>query len=174
MGCRFEQMQAYIDEKAIRDEDPERLTLLLARAKADALLPLIANQAILITSDQVVLCKGRMLEKPEGPDEARRFLIDYGSSPARTVTAVVVTDTAARKRVEGVDVAEVVFRPIPPDVIERIIASGEVLHRAGGFSIEDPLFKDYIVRIEGEAESVMGLPMEMTRRLIGEACSVQP
>jgi septum formation protein len=167
MGYRFETMAADIDEKAIRDEDPRRLTLLLAHAKADALLPRI-RAGLLIASDQVVVCNGAILEKPENGNEARRYLEGYGEFPAETVTAVVVANVSAHTRAEGVDVARVVFRRIPPEVIDRLVRSGDILHHAGAFSIEDPLLKDYIVRVEGEPESVMGLPKELTRRLIGE------
>lgn len=168
MGCRFETMAADIDEKAIRDHDPEKLTLLLAHAKADALLPNILSDSILITSDQVVVCGGVILEKPENDDEARKHLKGYATSPAETVTAVVVTNTATSRRAEGVDIAKVVFRSIPSFVMEALIQSGSILQNAGAFSIEDPLLEDYILRIEGEPESVMGLPKEMTKRLVGE------
>lgn len=166
MGCQFEIMTADIDEKAIRNENPERLTLLLAHAKADALLPNIREASILITSDQVVLCNGRILEKPANLDEAREHLRGYAHSPAVTVTAVVVTDTRTNRRSEGVDRAKVIFREIPSYVIEELVRSGWILENAGAFSIEDPLMKDYIINIEGEPESVMGLPREMTERLI--------
>jgi septum formation protein len=167
MGYQFETMAADIDEKAIRDEDTRRLTVLLAHAKADALLPRI-RAGLLITSDQVVVCNGAILEKPENGNEARRYLEGYEKFPAETVTAVVVTDVSARMRAEGVDVARVVFRRVPPEVIDGLVQSGHILHHAGAFSIEDPLLRDYIVRIEGEPESVMGLPKELTRRLIEE------
>lgn len=166
--CQFESMAADIDEKAIRNDDPERLTLLLAHAKADALLPCIHKESILITSDQVVVCGGTILEKPESETEARRYLQGYALSPAVTVTAVVVTNTATRRKSQGVDKAKVVFSSIPSFVIEQLIQRGTILRNAGAFSIEDPLLKDYIVRIEGEPESVMGLPKEMTKRLINE------
>ena len=168
MGCQFETMAADIDEKAIRHHDPEKLTLLLAHAKADALLPLIHKESILITSDQVVVCGGKILEKPESETEARGHLQGYALSPAVTITAVVVTNTSTKRRSEGVDKAKVVFRSIPSSVIEELIRSGTILRNAGAFSIEDPLLKDYIVRIEGEPESVMGLPAEMTKGLINE------
>jgi septum formation protein len=166
MGCRFKTMAADIDEKSIRDDNPEKLTLLLAHAKADALLPCVAGDAILITSDQVVVCGGIILEKPESKDEARRHLQGYALFPAVTITAVVVTNTETKKRSEGVNVAKVVFRPIPSVVIEQLIQCGTILQNAGAFSIEDPLLKGYIVAIEGEPESVMGMPKEMTKRLI--------
>lgn len=168
MGCQFETMAADIDEKALRDDDPEKLTLLLAHAKADALLPHIHKKSILITSDQVVMSGGVMLEKPESEDEAWEHLRGYAESPAVTITAVVVTDTGTNRRSAGVDSAEVIFRSIPASVIQRLVQTGKILQNAGSFSIEDPLMKDYIVRIDGEPESVMGLPKELTKRLIRE------
>ena len=43
-----------------RSEDPGALTLALAHAKADALLPQIHEPALLITSDQVVVWQGTL------------------------------------------------------------------------------------------------------------------
>lgn len=168
MGCRFEVMAADIDEKAIRNIDPKKLTLLLAHAKADALLPQVRKESVLITSDQVVAYRGAILEKPASEDEAREYLKGYGESPAVTITAVVVTHTPTNRRLEGVDVARVVFRSIPSSVVDQVVQSGRILQNAGAFSIEDPLLGGYIVRIEGEPESVMGLPKQMTLRLVQE------
>ena len=63
MGYEFETMSADIDERAIRLEDPVKLTLALAVAKSEALLPKIKNDegVILITSDQVVVCNGKII-----------------------------------------------------------------------------------------------------------------
>ena len=79
MGYAFAVMPAHIDERAIRSEDPGALTLALAHAKADALLPHIR-------------------EKPAHAEEARVFLRGYAEGPAQTVTAVVVTHTATGLR----------------------------------------------------------------------------
>lgn len=39
LGYEFDCMSPDIDEKSIRDSDPHKLTLKIAHAKADALLP---------------------------------------------------------------------------------------------------------------------------------------
>ena len=169
MGYEFTVIPAHIDERAIRSEDPGALTLALAHAKADALLPQIYAPALLITSDQVVVWQGTIREKPAQAEEARAFLRGYAEGPAETVTAVVVTNTATGVRQQGVDRARVWFRRIPEAVIEQVIARGEVFAHAGGFSITDPLLSAYIERVDGTAESVIGLPTALTRRLIGAA-----
>jgi septum formation protein len=169
MGYTFTIMPADIDERAIRFEDPGALTLALAHAKADALLPRIHKPALLITSDQVVVWQGKIREKPAHAEEAQAFLRGYAEGPAETVTAVVVTHTATGVRQQGVDRATVWFRRIPEGVIAQVIARGEVFAHAGGFSITDPLLEAYIERMEGTAESVIGLPTALTRRLIDAA-----
>jgi septum formation protein len=169
MGYAFAVMPAHIDERAIRSEDPGALTLALAHAKADALLPQIHEPALLITADQVVVWRGTIREKPAHAEEVRAFLQGYAEGPAETVTAVVVTNTATGVRQQGVDRATVWFRRIPEKVITQVIARGDVFAHAGGFSITDPLLEAYIERVDGTAESVIGLPTTLTRQLLHAA-----
>ena len=169
MGYAFAVMPAHIDERAIRADDPGVLTLALAHAKADALLPQIHDPALLITADQVVVWQGTIREKPAHAEEARAFLRGYAEAPAETVTAVVVTHTATRVRQQGIDRAMVWFRRIPETVIDQVIARGDIFAHAGGFSITDPLLSASIERVDGTAESVIGLPTALTRQLLRAA-----
>lgn len=162
----FEVMSADIDERAIRDSDPQKLVLKLAHAKADALIPRITEEALLITSDQVVVCNDDILEKPLDADEERAMLRMYARYPAETVTSVVIANTQTGERAEGVDRAKVWFRPFPDEFIEQMVAYPRVYELGGGFSIGDPLFLPYVERIEGERESVIGLPWAMTQKML--------
>lgn len=165
-GYRFDVMAADIDEKAIRSDDYEELPLLLARAKAKKLLGLIHEPAILITSDQVVVCNGELREKPEIESVARQYLETYKKHPAQTNTAVVVTNTKTGKQAEGLDIAKVFFKPIPDSVIDALMKEGKVLQTAGGFMVEDTMLEPYVDHIEGETSSVTGLPLTLTKQLI--------
>jgi septum formation protein len=172
MGYDFEVMAANIDERAIRFDDPKQLTLALAHAKADAILPKIKEPALLITSDQVVLWQGQIREKPTSPAEARSWLKSYVKHPAQTINSVVVTNTKTKQRVEGSATTLVWFKPLSHEYIDTLIAEGTVLACAGGFAVEHPLMKDYIERIDGEIESATGLPKTLTGRLLAEMKSV--
>lgn len=165
-GYEFEVMAADIDEKTIRFRDPKKLTRALAHAKADALLPKIKEPAVLITSDQVVWWNGQIREKPADEKQAREYLRTVFQHPAETVTAIVATNTATGDRAEGVDIARVLFQPIPEGVINKFINDGDPLAHAGGFSITSSILKPYITRIEGTEDSVIGLPLELTKTLI--------
>jgi septum formation protein len=165
-GQVFDVMPADIDEKAIRSEDYEQLPVMIAKAKAAALLARLSVDAILITADQVVECAGEMREKPEDEVEARRFLASYATEPAQTNSAVVVTNTRTGEQVTGLDIAQTYFKPMSGEVVDLLIADGAILQAAGAFIIEHPLMAPYIDRIEGAPDSVMGLPLELTQRLI--------
>lgn len=169
MGYEFAVLDPNIDEKSIRNDDPKKLVTTLALAKAMALLPKIDEAAILITSDQVVRCNGKILEKPKDKDEAREFLYMYTQHPAETITAVTVTNTLSKKQTLGIDVAKIWFHPIPENMIEQIANQEYVVTCAGGFSLDDLLLKKYIANIEGAPDSIIGLPMELTKQLIIEA-----
>ena len=168
-GYSFEVMVADIDEKAIRFDDPRELTMALAKAKAKALLPRIKEPALLITADQVVVWNGQILEKPENAEEARQFLRGYAQYPGQPVNATVVTNTETGKQIGENDINTVYFKLFPDEVIEQLIAEGNIFSQAGAFSLEDPLVKPYIDHIEGTLDSIEGLPFELTQRLLKEA-----
>lgn len=168
-GLVFEVMSSDIDEKAIRYDDPQKLVLALAHAKADALLSRIHEPALLITSDQVVVCNGEIIEKPESAEEERRFLHLYAEHPSQTITSIVVTNTATGMRKEDIDTSTVWFLPFPDDIIECAIKEGKVFAWAGGYNIIDPLFAPYVKKIEGDSEGICALPWKLTKRLLDES-----
>lgn len=173
LGYEFEVFPSGFDEKSIRAQDPRELSLLLARAKADSILAQlqIQEQAILITVDQVVACGGFIHEKPADESEVRLFYERYARLPFETVTSVTVTRIETHKRAEGIDVVRVSTKPIPQEVVETLIHKGEIFHRAGGFSIQDPVLREYVLSVNGEEDSVLGLPPTLTKNLIEQAKS---
>ena len=165
---------ADIDEKAIRREVPEELVMALAHAKATAVRARLAASpprlpalpALLITSDQVVVHNGRILEKPADAAEARAFLRGYGSAPARTCGAICVTNLATGAVAAALDAAAVHFMPLPADVIEALIAEGSVFACAGGLMVEHPRVAPFVTRLEGGMDSVLGLSKALTLTLL--------
>src|SRR5690606_31238710 len=131
--------------ESIRTDNYELLPLLIARGKKEALLPRITDDAILITSDQVVVHNGELREKPRNDDEARSWLNSYSMHYSTAITSVVVTNTKNGKTAEGVDIVKVYFKKIPIEVIEKLIDKGTILHTAGACVAEDPLLNPYIL-----------------------------
>lgn len=164
----FEVVTADIDEKTIRKQNPEDLTIALARAKSKAILPFIKQSALLITLD-TVMSQGRgIIEKPCNLREARSFLKNYSNDSVRAFTGVVVVDSNSGERREGVDSTEVRFFELPESVIEELTRKEETYKRAGGYTTKEPLLRPYIKEIKGEEETVIGLPKALTEQLINK------
>lgn len=167
-GYDFEVMSADVDEKSIRSDNFQLLPLLIAKSKAETLLKKIPSPSILITADQVAVCDGALREKPTTKEQARAYLESYGQHPVQTITAVVVTSTQTKQQTAEIDIAAVHFKPIPSAIINQLISQGNIFHAAGGFIIEDPLLKPFIDHVDGTIDSVSGLPLNLTKRLISE------
>lgn len=166
MGYDFEVVTADIDEKSIRTDNYRELPLLVARAKAEAIRPLIKDPAILLTADVIAFFEGKVLEKPKDAEEARITLKRYANRVAEAVTGIVVVNTQSGKILEGTDISKVYFKEIPDEVIDELIKKGNILNCAGSFEIKDPLVRKYIDRIDGTEENVAGLPVELTKTLL--------
>lgn len=107
------------------------------------------TQHNLSRSLQVVVHSGELREKPESPEEARRFIRSYGDSPASTIGACVCTCLETGTTVEDLDICRVHMDPVPEDVINSLIEEGGVFATAGGLMVEHPLVQPHVTRIEG-------------------------
>jgi septum formation protein len=167
----FTVMVPGIDEKAIRSEDYLELPNMIAKAKADAILKQLEDQnylhdCIVLTSDQIVLYRGSVREKPADEAEAISFLSSYSDSSATTVSAVVATHYPSRRQESEVDIATVHWHTIPMDVICAVVDRGQIFTAAGGFIIEDPDLYPLVKSVEGTIDSVLGMPVDATVRVI--------
>ena len=145
------------------------MTLAIARGKAEALLPKYADrECLLITSDQVVVCEGKIREKPENEQQCREFLRSYSSgAAAECVNGVVVTNTKTREQFSGVARAQQFFKTITDDDATRLIAQGDCMWCCGGFVIEE--MAALLDRREGEEECIRGMPKTLTLELLTKA-----
>lgn len=159
-----------IDEKFVGVElrqtnNAAALVLAVSRAKADALIANCPN-TILITCDQVVVHNGVIREKPLSEAECRLFLESYAVAPAETWSGVYVINTRTGKCAMGVDVCTQHFKAIPSDVIERVVAKGQVMKCSGGFMIDEPMLEPYLGQIIGTPDSVIGMPVALLQTLL--------
>jgi|JI6StandDraft_1071083.scaffolds.fasta_scaffold01262_15 septum formation protein len=163
-GFEFETMSADIDEKAIRHEDLYQLPLILAHAKADALLLSISEPACLITADSVVVCNGQLFEKPTSIEELKEWTKLYEHNPSHVATGIVVVNTKTGKRLGAVDVSNVVWGMFDEAKLEDIIATTNVLECAGfnqemvnAFAVEHDPF-----------DRLRGMPIDLVKKLLDE------
>eukprot|EP00977_Amphora_coffeiformis_P017692 scaffold5869_cov165-Amphora_coffeaeformis.AAC.1 len=143
----------------------DELTEAFGAASSESSLPII-----ILTGDQVVTCDGEILEKPESIEEARSFVSRYGKTPPSTVGSCVLMHLPSGIQVSGVDSATIHFRPdTPASLVDTLVAQdAPVLSCAGGLMVEHPDVKEYIQRIDGTEDSVMGLSKDLVLKLLDE------
>lgn len=82
------------------------------------------------------------------------------------------THLGSGARAELVEVCTIHMSDMPDDVIDALIAEGDVMWCAGGLMVEHPLVTPHITSIEGSQESVMGLGREAVMQVLCEAAGV--
>jgi septum formation protein len=60
------------------------------------------------------------------------------------------------------------FRPLAPAEIEAYVATGEPMDKAGAYAIQGRA-GGFVTRIHGPSDNVIGLPIELVRRLLQTA-----
>jgi septum formation protein len=156
LGLAYETRPSRIDEKAIRDDDPARLTKKLAEAKAQKIAAECPD-AVIVSGDAVASKGSRIFEKPSSKAEAAAFLKDLSASEFQFVTALAVLHSQTGKMLSAVESLSITFRPLLDHEIENYISRYPVLNYAGAF--EDDAVHRFAERIEGSYNIGTALPV---------------
>eukprot|EP00557_Chaetoceros_sp_GSL56_P002359 CAMPEP_0176488300 /NCGR_PEP_ID=MMETSP0200_2-20121128/6630_1 /TAXON_ID=947934 /ORGANISM="Chaetoceros sp., Strain GSL56" /LENGTH=273 /DNA_ID=CAMNT_0017885263 /DNA_START=288 /DNA_END=1109 /DNA_ORIENTATION=+ len=131
----------------------------------------LQKECIVLTADQVVTHSKSILEKPIDIQQARDFVQRYGVSPPSTVGAVVMTHLPSGISVSGVDISTIHFKSDIQyaNLVDKLVEDGApVLSCAGGLMVEHPFVVEFIEKIDGTQDGVMGLSKDLVRRLLVE------
>lgn len=117
------------------------------------------TDAIVIGADTIVTLDGRMMAKPEDPDDAVRMLKMLSGNTHVVHTGYALVDRPSDASVTGVEETLVTFRDIPRSEIEEYVAGGSPMDKAGAYGIQDDYGAVFVTRIEGCFYNVVGLPL---------------
>jgi septum formation protein len=156
LGLPFETCPSYIDEKAIRDIDPARLTCKLAEAKARKVAERRPD-AIIVSGDAVVSKNGKIYEKPRDLSQAVQFLKELSGGELQFVTSLAVLNAQNGKMLSTVEVSNIAFRRLEEKEIQSYIRKYNVLNYAGAFESDAVLF--FAERFSGSYNVVTALPV---------------
>lgn len=153
---------ADIDETPLKAEQPPRLAVRLARAKAEVVAKR-HPEALVLSADTVVAVGRRLLEKPVDASETERFLRLLSGRNHRVFTAVAVArpGRTTHRCVE----TRVTFKRLSEPEISTYVAGGDWRGKAGGYGIQGPAAA-FVTRIVGSHPAVMGLPLPETVDLL--------
>ncbi|MCX7781066.1 MAG: Maf family protein [Negativicutes bacterium] len=166
LGCEFTVLTSDVVEDNARDCPPAELAVSQARAKALDVAARVGADDIVIGADTIVVLHDRVYGKPVDADDARRMLNDLSGREHHVITGVAVVCGA--KVWEDFAVTAVSFAPISADEIERYIASGEPMDKAGAYAIQG-LGALLVDSICGCYTNVVGLPLYTLSQLLKKA-----
>ncbi len=164
LGVPFTVAPATIDECPLPGERPAATVRRLARAKAEAVAARL-REGLVLAADTIVVLDGVILGKPADVAQAREYLDRLRGRAHRVATAVVLRDAGSGRRAEGIAWTTVWLRSFSDAERDAYIATGDPFDKAGGYAIQHPAFQP-VARLAGSESNVIGLPLELVRKLL--------
>ncbi|MCQ2517947.1 MAG: Maf family protein [Lachnospiraceae bacterium] len=162
VGMKFECMESTEEERADRSLLPGEYVMKLASDKAENVEGNCGfdGDRLIIGADTVVVCDGRILGKPADGREAFTMLSSLSGRSHSVYTGVAVRGYKDGVRISRTFFEEtrVEFYPMSDEDINRYIATGDPLDKAGAYGIQGVCCA-HIKGIEGDYLNVVGLPV---------------
>lgn len=159
MGLNFKVRTLFgIDESypdSLRGEDIVRY---ISRSKANAYRSSMAPDELLITADTIVYIDGKVLGKPQSPENAKEMLRTLSGKIHQVITGVTIL-TANRTEDFGVT-SQVKFAELTDDEINFYVDNYLPFDKAGAYGIQEWIGIVAVEEIKGSYFNVVGLPVQ--------------
>lgn len=152
-------------EETYDPETPhERIPEVLSEGKSYGFHRELKDSEILITSDTLVLCEGRVMGKPRSREEAVEMLQWLSGREHKVITAVTLRDNS--RCITSGDAAIVHFKDLTDSEINYYVDKYGPFDKAGAYGIQEWIGYIGIDRIEGSYFTIMGLPVHMLYEML--------
>lgn len=163
-GLRFEAIAAAVDEASIKESaqaegmPPRDAAVLLADAKARAIARKHPD-ALVIGSDQLMVCQGAWFDKPRDMAQAASHLRSLSGRRHELVNGTVAW-RGGQRIWQNAAVATLTVRLLTDDFITSYLhAEGDALLATVGAYRMEGLGIHLFTAVEGEHSTILGLPM---------------
>ena len=159
------------------DVTPAAWAAALAHLKASAAAAKLRDRGetlegkLLLAADTVVVKGGRVIGQPSDESEAAETIGVLSGGSHDVVTAVAL---ASDRGVEWlVDTARVTVGKIDEERVAAYVATGGWEGKAGGYNLGERIGDGWPITFEGDATSIMGLPMARLGSVLDERLGVE-
>ena len=147
-----------IDESYPETLAPEKVAQYIAAKKADAYVPAIHEDNLVITADTVVIVDNDILGKPHDESEAKAMLRRISGRSHQVVTGVCLV-TKDKRREFSVS-TDVTFRSLSESEIDYYVSHYRPFDKAGAYGIQEWIGYVGVTGLNGSYFNVMGLPVQ--------------
>jgi len=163
IGCSFTVVTSDVDEDNNQVMLPHELAVHHAQAKAINVAAKVGQNDIIIGADTIVVVDGQVYGKPVDMDDARRMLINLAGRTHKVITGIAVVSGSTT--LADFVTTEVKIAQLSEDEIERYIATGEPMDKAGAYAIQG-IGTLFVEGINGCYTNVVGLPLNALAKLM--------
>ncbi|MDL2244223.1 Maf-like protein [Parabacteroides sp. OttesenSCG-928-J18] len=147
-----------IDESYPEEMPVEAITGYVAQKKAEAYLPTLAGDELLITADTIVSLGGTILGKPADREDAIRMLGELSGRQHEVITGVCVY--TRKKQLTFSVTSTVRFGTLTEEEITYYVDNYRPYDKAGAYGIQEWIGYIAVEAIQGSFYNVMGLPIQ--------------
>lgn len=159
LGLPFEvRINGEVEETYPANLKPESIPEYLAMKKAEFSTHSLASHEILLTSDTIVCCKGKVLGKPTDRDNAIAILKELSGCKHTVITGVALYHGNREHTFSAT--TDVYFRNLADEEITHYVDTYKPFDKAGAYGIQEWIGYIGIERIDGSYFNVMGLPVQ--------------
>ena len=173
VGAHFVIAPVDLDERPLEGERPDAHALRLAETKARASRAsreekegASSEATVYVGADTIVSIDRAILGKPADRNEAARMLARLSGRIHEVWTGLFVLDPKEERGLGEAVRSIVKFSSIAPAEIERYVATGEPLDKAGAYAVQGGGAM-FVEAIEGSYSNVVGLPLSHLKNLLG-------
>ncbi|MCC3376904.1 nucleoside triphosphate pyrophosphatase [Cohnella sp. REN36] len=170
LGLPVEVRPSDASEEVPADWMPDRIVEALSLRKAQAVAERLeagGGRRIVVGSDTIVVLDGEVMGKPRDAADAVRMLSGLAGRVHEVYTGVTCIEAGADAVRTAHRVTRVRIRALSPVQIERYVATGEPMDKAGAYGIQE-LGALLVEGIEGDYFNVVGLPLSLLAELLSK------
>ncbi len=145
-----------VDETLDREMTPDETVMCLSRRKGEAVRVRYPSSTLIVSADTVVSYGGKILGKPQDPEDAVAMLTMLSGTCHEVWTGYTVFCDG--REVSRAVKTEVHFKPLTKEEICAYVETGESIDKAGAYGAQGKA-SVFVSRIDGDFFNVVGFPL---------------
>lgn len=174
-GFNFVVLASKVSETPDKNLNVNEQILDIARRKAEGTLTLVeqdrsrfSEPCFILAADTEVVLDGATLGKPETPQHAIDTLKKLSGRPHEVITAIALINSQTKEVFSHIETTYIHFKNLTDEQIQTYVASGDPMDKAGSYGIQSGA-KEFIEKMEGSFDNVVGLPVSVVKNLFLKA-----
>lgn len=163
----FEIITKKVDERFYGSKSIYEESMEISKKKAEAIYLDTTDDVIVIGSDTIVVCDGKIYGKPKDYEDAVRMLKTFSGKRHEVISSLCLLI-----RKDGIEYEELTYDKcdvyvsnMTDNEIDEWINNNDVYSKAGAYAIQEG-FGKYIEKIDGDYFSIVGFPIHKLYELL--------